>query len=241
MSTDSNNNNPGLPQDDDRPDPLYSKYSTEQLEIIFARALDVEEKARVKNELTKRYYRHYSNIAAQEITPAGRAPGWPDGQEENYSAVGDQSVLQTEIDTLAGEAVRLSEQGPNLIQTVGEGEPQAFPAEAGQSGTDPQAEIMPGKTPGDTAPAAPIKSFPQKFCFIATAAYGSPLAPEVVLLSAYRDNYLAQHLLGRKFIQLYYRLSPQLAARVSRKNMLQTCTRWLLTPIIYILKNTLRK
>ncbi len=76
----------------------------------------------------------------------------------------------------------------------------------------------------------------RKYCFIATAAYGSPLAQEVVLLKTYRDNYLAQHVVGEKFIQAYYRYSPYLARQVSRNKVLKLLTRCLLTPLIFLIK-----
>ncbi|MCC0662534.1 MULTISPECIES: CFI-box-CTERM domain-containing protein [unclassified Clostridioides] len=48
-------------------------------------------------------------------------------------------------------------------------------------------------------------------CYIATAVYGSYDAPEVLALRYFRDNTLANHLLGRLFIKMYYTLSPPVA------------------------------
>ena len=82
----------------------------------------------------------------------------------------------------------------------------------------------------------PEKTGLRKFCFIATAAYGSPLAQEVVLLQDFRDHYLARRALGATFIQVYYRLSPALARQISNNTALKVLTRSLLTPIIFLIK-----
>jgi len=48
-------------------------------------------------------------------------------------------------------------------------------------------------------------------CFIATAAYGTPMAEEVQILRGFRDGYLMTGLPGRAFVDLYYSFSPAIA------------------------------
>ena len=55
-------------------------------------------------------------------------------------------------------------------------------------------------------------------CFIATAAFGSDLAPEVQTLRTLRDLATTQIPLARAAVDLYYRASPPLAALISRSN-----------------------
>jgi uncharacterized repeat protein (TIGR01451 family) len=69
-------------------------------------------------------------------------------------------------------------------------------------------------------------------CFIATAAYGSPLEPHVQALRQFRDRYLARTAPGRAFIQFYYRHSPSLAAVVAAHPTLRFAARTVLTPLV---------
>jgi hypothetical protein len=53
-------------------------------------------------------------------------------------------------------------------------------------------------------------------CFIATAACGDPFAPEVIFLSAFRDDVLLRSRIGAAFVRLYYAVSPPIAAVIAR-------------------------
>jgi len=69
-------------------------------------------------------------------------------------------------------------------------------------------------------------------CFIATAAYGSPLEPQVDLLRAYRDGYLVHRAWGRLLLKAYYTLSPVPADFISNKPNIRAVVRMALAPII---------
>ena len=73
-------------------------------------------------------------------------------------------------------------------------------------------------------------------CFIATAAYGSPLDTHVAVLRDFRDKYLLTNPIGKIFCQFYYRHSPPIADFIRRHERLRTVTRWALEPIIYVIE-----
>lgn len=77
------------------------------------------------------------------------------------------------------------------------------------------------------------------YCFIATAAYDSPHAPEVTILRKFRDKVLLQSLSGRLFVNIYYFLSPPIAAIITKSETLKSISKkYFLEPIIrWIIKN----
>lgn len=78
----------------------------------------------------------------------------------------------------------------------------------------------------------PVKKsgLPQPGCFIATACYGSPWAPEVCLLREYRDIYLRRTMIGRMIIRVYERTSPSIANWLSRRPKARRLVRKVVMP-----------
>ncbi len=69
-------------------------------------------------------------------------------------------------------------------------------------------------------------------CFVATSAFMTPMAPEVQILRFYRDEYLQKSLVGQKFIQVYYRVSPRFAKFLDKNPRLKPVVRGLLRILI---------
>jgi hypothetical protein len=77
-------------------------------------------------------------------------------------------------------------------------------------------------------------------CFIATVAYGSYSAGEVMVLRRFRDKYLLTNPLGSMFVKLYYKASPPLAGFISRHEYLRAATAQALRPVIFFAQAPLR-
>jgi hypothetical protein len=183
------------------------------LEGILAHLSDPHEKELVKQELSQRYYQHYLHLlTGPEDQKQPEAPSAP-------------AEVASAAEEVAGKAAEALPPDENLAPI-----PEVTPISL--TPPPPQAAARPEENQG------PEKKGLKKYCFIATAAYGSPLAPEVLLLQNFRDRYLAGRALGEPFIHTYYRLSPPLARQISNHKALKLLTRSLLTPIILLIKKS---
>jgi hypothetical protein len=66
-------------------------------------------------------------------------------------------------------------------------------------------------TPHVGEPEVPFSKAAPGGCFIATAACGSALEPEVMTLRTFRDLVLRQWAIGRAFIRIYEAMAPPVA------------------------------
>jgi hypothetical protein len=76
-------------------------------------------------------------------------------------------------------------------------------------------------------PAEPVSS-----CFIATAAYGQPMAEEIGVLREFRDEYLLTNRMGTVLVNLYYTVSPPIAEFVAEHPSLRPIVRAGLAPAV---------
>jgi hypothetical protein len=73
-------------------------------------------------------------------------------------------------------------------------------------------------------------------CFVATAAFGTPMARELDRLRAFRDRVLLGNPAGRLAVAAYYAFSPSVARAIERDERLRAGARALLAPLIRILR-----
>jgi hypothetical protein len=69
-------------------------------------------------------------------------------------------------------------------------------------------------------------------CFIATAAYGTPMAEEIQILREFRDEYLLTNPLGQALVDIYYRVSPPIAEFITEHPSLKPIVRAGLLPAV---------
>ncbi len=69
-------------------------------------------------------------------------------------------------------------------------------------------------------------------CFVATAAYGTPMARQVRLLRRFRDRFLAPNAPGRTLIRLYYRFGPIAARWIAERPRARAAVRAMLRPVL---------
>jgi hypothetical protein len=91
-------------------------------------------------------------------------------------------------------------------------------------------------TTRQSTPASPSR------CIIATAAYGSEMAPDVVYMRYVRDGLIGSTPIGHPIVQVwnafYYSWSPPVAAAIAESSLLQAIFRILLLPLVAIVHIT---
>ena len=88
-----------------------------------------------------------------------------------------------------------------------------------------------GSPPATSSVVSSETSNDSSCCFLATAVYRSPFAPQVARLRTLRSRYLLPTSLGRKLVSLYDQMSHPLAVRIARSPRLRALTRVALIPM----------
>jgi len=81
-----------------------------------------------------------------------------------------------------------------------------------------------------------IKAKQKSGCFIATAVYGDSEAYQVKMLRCFRDNQLEKRILGKLFVDAYYKVSPSIAEFIRKHKVLTGLIRRTLDVIVKIIE-----
>jgi hypothetical protein len=77
-----------------------------------------------------------------------------------------------------------------------------------------------------------LSLIPVSPCFIATAAYGTPMAPQIQVLRDFRDQYLITNPVGKALVEFYYKVSPPMAEFITEHPALKPVVRAALVPAV---------
>ncbi|RMG59028.1 MAG: hypothetical protein D6713_06440 [Deltaproteobacteria bacterium] len=86
----------------------------------------------------------------------------------------------------------------------------------------------------ESVPEEESPSLGSSECFIATAAFGSPLEKHVKVLREFRERYLLTNPVGTLVVKAYYALSPPVARFIARHETLRAAVRLALYPVVGI-------
>jgi hypothetical protein len=101
-----------------------------------------------------------------------------------------------------------------------------------QAMNDESASAYSNEASATAAIIAPLGGSGGGGCFLATAAFGTPLEKHVRILRLFRDRFLLTNAAGRAFVKFYYKISPPVADRISQNEGLRFITRCSLMPLV---------
>jgi uncharacterized repeat protein (TIGR01451 family) len=167
------------------------------------------------------------NVLTYDITPSTEEPA-----DESFNT--PRSLPATPINIAAGATADIMI-ADYLVPRSGGDLDVAYTLDLG--GNEPDPDTSNNDEPGGGYPIIRTGSGGSGGCFIATAAFGSALQPEVMVLRRFRDEVLLESAAGRAFVAWYYRVSPPLADFIRGRDLLRGTVRVTLTPVIYGIKH----
>lgn len=103
----------------------------------------------------------------------------------------------------------------------------------------PDQTILGTDTKVCATPSQVVGLLDDKHCFIATATYGSQMAPEVQAFREFRNKYLLTNAFGKSLVKAYYKFGPEAAEWISHSEALRATSVMGLWPILLFVKLSL--
>jgi hypothetical protein len=103
----------------------------------------------------------------------------------------------------------------------------------------PDQTILGTDTKVCATPSQVVGLLDDKHCFIATATYGSQMAPEVQAFREFRNKYLLTNSFGKSLVRAYYKFGPEAAEWISHSEALRATSVMGLWPILLFVKLSL--
>lgn len=98
-------------------------------------------------------------------------------------------------------------------------------------------EARPAEDPISAESNSNTRGISASGCFIATAAFGTADAEEVVVLRHFRDQHLLGNSAGDWFVRTYYRVSPPIADTIAERPALKAGVRVLLRGVVFAIRS----
>jgi hypothetical protein len=182
-------------------------------------------------------------ISAQGTTAK---PGEQLSLDIKVEAKADITNVKATVTRLPQEVVLIQKSGE--IGAIQKGEWRTISIPIGTSAQSPEGKYKVtyiveltsgGNRYSDTGEAFVTITKSSSGCFIATAAYGSPLTKEVDILRRFRDRVLMPNIFGARIVSFYYKTSPPVAEFITEHEWLRTVVRdFIVNPIVHILEAT---
>mgnify|MGYP007046930816 CR=1 FL=1 len=143
----------------------------------------------------------------------------------------DQPILDAEVYVLASHPVIYNyDSGGDFTTTA----PTRVWSTLSTQGQDKGTGDMWGDLDEANVIIAPYRIVPGGGpCFIATAAYGTPMAEDIDVLRHFRDSVLLESYWGTALTDGYYQISPAIADGVAQNAFLAAMVRAMLVPVLY--------
>jgi hypothetical protein len=171
-----------------------------------------------------------AHASSFDVTFASAPSGTPTTRFDirySYSAISDADFLRAIPSSTAAPNPGIPGTTVSTLLTGLKPEQQYFVAVRALSSCGAASPIVTGQALTSKAQFVTLNG-----CFIATAAYGTPLAAQIGVLRRFRDRTLLPSPIGQLAVAAYYSLSPPIAAAITSDERLRAGARALVEPVV---------